>query len=186
VLAPRGPVRAMNADAPVPFGWARAAKAGLTFRPIADADRSFLARIYASTRREELAATSMTGLQKAALLLLQFRAQHAHFLKHYPQADRLVVMGGGNDIGRLYIERWPTRHGIIDITLLPEYRGHGAGEVLLRDLMDEAAAAGKDVSILVEKTNPAMRLCRRLGFVAEKDKGVYDLMRWRADAGEDA
>jgi ribosomal protein S18 acetylase RimI-like enzyme len=168
----------MNADAPAPFGWSRAARAGLTFRPIADADRPFLARVYASTRREELDATSMTGLQKAALLLLQFRAQHAHFQKHYPQADMLVVMGGGTDIGRLYIERWPTRHGIIDLTLLPEYRGHGAGEVLLRDLMDEAAAAGKDVSILVEKTNPAMRLCRRLGFVTEQDKGAYDLMRW--------
>jgi GNAT superfamily N-acetyltransferase len=168
----------MNADAPVPFGWARAAKAGLTFRPIADADHRLLARIYASTRKQELAATSMTELQKAAFLLLQFREQHAHFQKHYPQADRLVVMGGGNDIGRLYIERWPARHGIIDITLLPEYRGRGAGEVLLRDLTDEAAAAGKDVSILVEKTNPAMRLCRRLGFVAEKDKGVYDQMRW--------
>jgi GNAT superfamily N-acetyltransferase len=168
----------MNADAPVPFGWKRSARAGLTFRPIADADRSFLARLYASTQMDELAATSMTGLQKAAFLLLQFRAQHAHFQKHYPQADMLVVMGGGNDIGRLYIERWPTRHGIIDLTLLPEYRGHGAGEVLLRDLMDEAAAAAKDVSILVEKHSPAMRLCRRLGFVTEQDKDVYDLMRW--------
>jgi ribosomal protein S18 acetylase RimI-like enzyme len=170
----------MNADAPVPFGWARAAKAGLTFRPIADDDLPFLARVYASTRWEEFAATSMTGMQKAALLLLQFRAQHAHFQEHYPQADMLVVTGGGTDIGRLYIERWPTRHGIIDITLLPEYRRHGAGEVLLRDLMDEAAAARKDVSILVEKYNPAMRLCRRLGFVIEQDKGVYDLMRWSA------
>ncbi len=46
--------------------------------------------------------------------------------------------------------------------------------------MDEAAAADKDVSIHVEKYNPAMRLYRRLGFVTEEDKGVYDLMRWRA------
>jgi ribosomal protein S18 acetylase RimI-like enzyme len=176
----------MNADAPVPFGWARAARAGLTFRPITDDDVPFLARVYASTHRHELDATSMTAMQKAALLLLQFRAQHAHFQKHYPQADRLVVMGGGNDIeiGRLYIERWPTRHGIIDITLLPEYRGHGAGAVLLRDLMDEAAAAGKDVSILVEKCNPAMRLYRRLGFVTEQDKGAHDLMRWPPQSNE--
>jgi ribosomal protein S18 acetylase RimI-like enzyme len=168
----------MNADAPVPFGWARAAKAGLTFRPITDDDQQFLARVYASTRKQALAGTPMTDMHKAALLLLQFRAQHAHFQKHYPQADLLVVMGGGNDIGRLYLARWPTRHGIIDIALLPEYRRHGAGEVLLRDLMDEAAAAGKSVSILVEKFDPAMRLYRRLGFVTEEDKGVYDLMRW--------
>jgi len=176
----------MNADAPVPFGWARAAKAGLTFRPITDADQPFLARVYASTRKQELAATSMTDMQKAAILLLQFRAQHAHYQKHYPQADRLVMMGGGHDIGRLYIERWPTQHGIIDIALLPEYRRHGAGEVLLRDLMDEAAAAGKAVSILVEKHNPAMRLYRRLGFVAEEDKGIYDLMRWSPPQRGDA
>ena len=168
----------MNADAPVPFGWARAAKAGLTFRRISDDDMPFLARVYASTRKETLAAVSMTDMQRAAILLLQFRAQHAHFQQHYPQADMLVVMGGGDDIGRLYLARWPARHGIIDIALLPEYRRHGAGGVMLRDLTEEAAAAGKDVSILVEKFNPAMRLYRRLGFVTEEDKGVYDLMRW--------
>jgi len=168
----------MNADAPVPFGWVRSARAGLTFRPIADDDKWFLARVYASTREEELASSSMNELQKAGLLLLQFRAQHAHFLEHYPQADMLVVMGGGYEIGRLYLARWPTRHGIIDLALLPEFRRHGAGGVILRDLMDEAAACGKDLSVLVEKFDPAMRLYRRLGFVTEQDKGAYDLMRW--------
>jgi GNAT superfamily N-acetyltransferase len=171
-----------NDNTPVPFGWKRSARAGLTFRPVADDDMQFLARVYASTRKQKLAATSMNDMQKAALLLLQFRAQHAHFQQHYPQADMLVVIGGDNEIGRLYIQRWPTRHGIIDLVLLPEYRRHGAGEVILRDLMDEAAAAGKDLSILVDKFDPAMRLYQRLGFVAEEDKGVYNLMRWRADA----
>jgi hypothetical protein len=52
--------------------------------------------------------------------------------------------------------------------------------VLLRDLTEEAAALGKDVTILVDKFNPAMRLLRRLGFVKEEDKGVHDLMRWSA------
>jgi ribosomal protein S18 acetylase RimI-like enzyme len=167
----------LNAD-PIPFGWARAAKIGLTFRPITDADLPFLARVFASTRAEELAATSMTAAQKAAFLESQFRAQHAHFQEHYSHADRSVVMGGSNDIGQLFIERGPTRHAIIDIALLPECRGQGAGEVLLRDVMDEAAAAGKDVSTYVEKHNPAMRLYQRLGFVSEQDNGVYDLMRW--------
>ena len=82
------------------------------------------------------------------------------------------------DIGRLYIERWPSQHCIIDIAFLPEHRGKGLGAALLRDLMDEAAAAGKAVSIHVEKFNPAMQLYRRLGFTTVEDKGVYDLMRW--------
>jgi ribosomal protein S18 acetylase RimI-like enzyme len=167
----------MNDDNP-PFGWSRAAQAGLTFRRITDADLPFLSRVYASTREEELAPTSMTDAQKAAFLGLQFQAQHMHYQKHYPDADWLVTMRSGEDIGRLYIERWPSEHRIIDIAFLPGHRGQGSGEALLRDLMDEAASAAKDVSIHVEKFNPAMRLYRRLGFAVEEDKGVYDLMRW--------
>jgi ribosomal protein S18 acetylase RimI-like enzyme len=171
----------MNAAAPVPFGWTRAAGLGLTFRRIAEADLPFLARVYASTRAEEMAVvTSMTDAQKTAFLESQFHLQHAHYQKYYPEADWLVTMRDGEDVGRLYIERWPSQHRIIDIAFLPEHRGHGSGEALLRDLMDEAAAVAKDVSIHVEKHNPAMRLYRRLGFVTEEDKGVYDLMRWKS------
>jgi ribosomal protein S18 acetylase RimI-like enzyme len=169
----------MNVAAPVPFGWARAAGLGLTFRRITDTDLPFLARVYASTRAEELAVViSMTDAQKAAFLDAQFHLQHAHYQKYYPQADWLVTMRGGEDVGRLYIERWPSQHRIIDIAFLPEHRRKGFGEPLLCDVMDEAAAAGKAVSIHVEKLNPAMRLYRRLGFTTEEDKGVYDLMRW--------
>jgi ribosomal protein S18 acetylase RimI-like enzyme len=172
----------MNASAPIGSGWARAAVAGLTFRRIADADLPFLARVYASTRAEELALTSWTDAYKAAFLDRQFKAQHADYQKTYPKADWLVTMRGGEAIGRLYIDRWPTEHCIIDIALLPEHRGKGLGEALLRDLMDEAAACGKPVMIYVEKFNPAMRLYHRLGFKAEQDKEVYELMRWKAEA----
>ncbi len=164
------------------FGWTRAATAGCTFRRITAADLPFLARVYASTRTEEIAVAPWTDEQKAAFLASQFEAQHAHYQKYYPNADWLVIARGDNDIGRLYVERWPSQYRIIDIALLPAYRGRGWGEALLRDLLDEAANAGKDVSIHVEKFNPAMRLYRRLGFVIEEDKGVYDLMRWRAAA----
>jgi ribosomal protein S18 acetylase RimI-like enzyme len=170
----------MNASViAVPFGWVRAADAGLTFRRIADADLPFLARVYASTRAEELAtASTWSDEQKAAFVDQQFRAQHAHYQKHYPEADWLVTSHAGEDVGRLYIERWPSQHRLIDIAFLPEHRGKGFGEALLRDLMDEAAAVDKAVSIHVEKYNPAMRLYLRLGFTVEEDKGVYDLMRW--------
>jgi ribosomal protein S18 acetylase RimI-like enzyme len=170
----------MNLAAPVKFGWARAANAGLTFRRIADADLPFLAQVYASVRADELAATSMTDAEKAAFLDAQFRLQHAHYQKYYPEADWLVTMRGGKDIGRLYVERWSSQHRIIDIAFLPAHRGKGLGEAVLRDLLDEAAAAGKAVSIHVEKYNPAMRLYRRLGFKTDEDKGVYDLMSWSA------
>ncbi|WP_347336836.1 GNAT family N-acetyltransferase [Bradyrhizobium embrapense] len=162
------------------FGWTRAADAGLTFRRIADADLPFLARLYASTRTGELAVAPWSMEQKAAFLAMQFHAQHAHYQQHYPTADWLVMMRGGEDIGRLYLDRWPSEHCVIDIAFLPEHRGSGLGGALMRDLLDEADRAGKAMTIHVEKFNPAMRLYRRLGFVTEEDKGVYDLMRWQA------
>jgi ribosomal protein S18 acetylase RimI-like enzyme len=170
----------MNTSAAIPFGWARAAETGMSFRPITDADLPFLAEVYASTRTEELAVTPWTGEEKAAFLQMQFQAQHAHYQQYYPEADWLIIVRGGEDIGRLYVERWASEHCIIDIAFLPDHRRKGLGEALLRDLLDEAAAAGKAVSIHVEKFNPAMRLYRRLGFKTEENKGVYDLMRWTA------
>lgn len=166
--------------APLSSGWIRAAEIGLTFRRVTDADLPVLARIYASTRAEELAPVPWSVADKAAFLDMQFRAQHAHYQQHYPEADWLMTMRGEENIGRLYLDRLPSQHRIIDIAFLPEYRGRGLGEALLRDLLDEAAAAGRPVSIHVEKLNPAMRLYRRLGFVTEEDKGIYDLMRWTA------
>lgn len=172
----------MDAATLVSFSWTRAADAGLGFRRFTEGDLPFLARVYASTRTDELAVTGWSAGYMAAFLDAQFRAQHAHYQRYYPDADWLVTMRGGEDIGRLYLERWPTQHRIIDIAFLPEHRGTGLGEALLRDLMDEAGACGKDVSIHVEKFNPAMRLYLRLGFATEEDKGVYDLMRWSAPA----
>ena len=164
----------MDLAAPIGLGWERAAEAGLGFRRIAESDLSFLAQVYAATRAEELAATGWSGEHKAAFLQTQFEAQHAHYQRYYPDADWLVTMRGGVDIGRLYVERWPTQHRIIDIAFLPEHRGKGFGEALLRDLMDEATAAGKAVSIHVEKFNPAMRLYRRLGFEVDSEPYLED------------
>lgn len=168
----------MKADAR--FGWRRAAALGLHFRDAVDADLPFLARVYASTRAEELALTAWSDDEKAAFVEQQFNGQHAHYRKYYPNADWLVALHADEAIGRLYLARWPNEHRIIDITLLPEHRGRGFGEAVLRDLMDEAAGVGKAVSIHVEKQNSAMRLYRRLGFVTVEDKGVHDLMRWSA------
>ncbi|WP_461846825.1 GNAT family N-acetyltransferase [Bradyrhizobium elkanii] len=174
-----------TAIVPAASGWTRAADAGLTFRRIADSDLAFLARLYASTRTDELAVTPWSAEQKAAFLAMQFQAQHRHYQQYYPTADWLVTMRGGEDIGRLYVDRWPGEHCVIDIAFLPEHRGSGLGGALMRDVLEEAARAGKAVSIHVEKFNPAMRLYRRLGFLTEEDKGVYDLMRWRAAGASD-
>jgi ribosomal protein S18 acetylase RimI-like enzyme len=166
--------------------WTRAAAAGLHFRPITDADLPFLARLYASTRMEELAVTDWSNAQKAAFLQSQFDAQHAHYAKHYAGSDFFVIERAGAAVGRLYLARWTAEHRIVDIAFLLEYRREGFGTALLSDVLDEAARAGKAVSIHVEKFNPAISLYRRLGFVAVSEEGAYDLMRREPSVGSDA
>lgn len=167
-------------DDTVPFGWSRAARAGLAFRPITEADLPFLSALYASTRTEELAVVPWTEAQKAAFLQQQFEAQHAHYQTYYVGSDFLVIERGGGPIGRLYLRRAAKEHRIVDIALLPAHRRHGLGAALLQDLLDEAGQAGKAVTIHVEKFNPAMALYHRLGFVAAGEEGAYDLMRWES------
>ncbi len=89
-----------------------------------------------------------------------------------------VVVSGGRDAGRLYVDRWEREIRIMDIALLPEHHGQGAGNALLKKLQEEAAATARVLSIHVERFNPALRLYHRLGFVAAEDKGVYLLLHW--------
>lgn len=169
-------------NAPARGGWARAAGADLAFRPITDADLEFLYQVYASTRADELAPVPWSEEQKAAFLKMQFQAQHSDYQRNYSNAERLIVMRAGEPVGRLYLDRSSREHCVIDIAFLPEHRGQGLGGAVMRDLIDEAGAAGKSLSIYVEKFNPAMRLYRRLGFRTVEDMGVYDLMRWTAES----
>jgi ribosomal protein S18 acetylase RimI-like enzyme len=79
----------------------------------------------------------------------------------------------GEPAGRLYLFRGDREIRIVDIALLPEHRGNGAGSSLLRDVLAEADAGGKRVTIHVERANPALRLYERLGFSIAEDRGVY-------------
>ena len=159
-----------------------AARLGIAYRPATDEDLGFLALVYASTRLEEVARTGWPLEDQRRFLAHQFDAQHRHYRQNYPAAEWLVIEREGTAVGRLYLEEWPDQIRLIDIALLPDHRGGGSGSAILADLMAMAAAAGKPLTIHVEKNNPAMRLYRRLGFEPIDEHGVYDLMEWKPEA----
>jgi ribosomal protein S18 acetylase RimI-like enzyme len=155
------------------------AAAGLSLRPVRDDDRDFLYRVYAGTRSEELAlATDWSAEQKEQFLRQQFTAQDAYYRENYPGADWSVVLRHGEPAGRLYVHRRHAEIRLMEIALLPEHRGGGLGTALLEELMAEARATGRPLTIHVEVYNPALRLYERLGFRKREDKGVYWLMEW--------
>ncbi|HEY0026387.1 MAG TPA: GNAT family N-acetyltransferase [Allosphingosinicella sp.] len=160
-----------------------AAGLGIGYRPIADADLPFLARVYASTRMEELAQTGWPERMVLQFLARQFALQHSHYMEHYLTAEWLVIERAGTPVGRLYIDQWESEVRIVDIALLPEARGGGIGGAILADVIAEAERLGKPLTIHVEQNNPAMTLYRRLGFEKTGEHGVYHLMERRPGRG---
>src|SRR5436190_21085505 len=108
-----------------------AAEHGVSYRPLADDDLPFVAELYASTRREEVAQTGWPAEMQEAFLAQQHEAQHRHYSIHHADAEWLIVERGGAPIGRLYLREEPERFHVIDISLLPEYRGQGVGGAIL-------------------------------------------------------
>lgn len=158
----------MNADAALRIGR----------RPEEAGDDAFLCDLYATTRERELSVIPWPEQEKRTFCEAQSRTQRRAYRGQFPDADFDVILVDGCPAGRLAVDRSGETIHVIDVALLPEHRGRGAGTSLLRELVDEAASDGRSVSLCVERTNPARRLYERLGFrpVGETDLSV--LMRW--------
>lgn len=145
----------------------------VTLRAAVPADRPFLARVYASTREQELAQVPFTDEQRAAFVAQQFEAQSRHYSAHYHDTSFDVIEVDGVPAGRLIVGRWTREIRVVDIALLPAFRGQGVGSRVLAPVLTEADERGVPTTIHVETFNPAQRLYRRLGFREVAREAVY-------------
>lgn len=152
----------------------------IRLRPATEGDREFLVRLYGSVRAQELDQVAWQAGQREAFVRMQFDLQDRQYRQHNPHGTFDVVEVEERPAGRLYVDRRATDIRIVDIALLPEYRGRGIGTHLVREVLDEAAASGRTASIHVEVHNPAAALYERLGFAAVAEVGVYRRMEWRS------
>lgn len=142
-------------------------------RPATAADEDWQLAIYAGTREDELALTGWPPEQREAFLRQQHRAQQQHYRAHFPHSVCQLILVDGEVAGRLWLDDRADRLHILDIALLPAWRGRGLGSRCLQDL----AAQGRALGIQVELHNPARRLYERLGFVAEgQPQGLHQAM----------
>ena len=155
----------------------------IELRPTTADDRDFLLAVYASTRADELGVLPWTDADKATFVAMQFDAQDRYYRQVYPDARFLVVVRDGVAIGRLYLAHLPDEIRIIDIALLPGYRGAGIGSRLLHEILAEADSGGLAVRLHVESWNPAMRLYDRLGFRPIGEPGIHQLMELTPQSG---
>ncbi len=153
----------------------------LSLRPITPEDDSFLARVYASSRAEELAITGWTEQLKADFCRSQFDAQTAYYARELSGgvlSNRSNATAGRSDGSTSRAGK--RKFGSSTSRCCRNHAAPGIGTKLLLELQEEARAAGKSLTIHVERFNRALALYQRLGFKEIEDKGVYLLMRWNA------
>lgn len=142
-------------------------------RPATPDDDAWQLAIYASTRADELALTGWPPAQREAFVHQQHRAQQLHYRQHFPRSACQLIVVADAVAGRLWTDPRDAGLHILDIAVLPAWRGQGLGTRCLLAL----AAGGQRLSIQVEIHNPARRLYERLGFVtAGEPQGLYQPM----------
>lgn len=163
-----------------------AAAPAIRLRPETDDDRALSREIYGSARAEELARVPWSQTQREAFLDMQFDAQRRHYRAHYPQAEWSIVVVDGADAGRLYLDDSGDALLLVDVVLLPSFRGRGIGRALLAGVLARADAGGRAIRLHVEKDNPALGWYLRLGFAVDGDAGAYWRMQRPAPASKAA
>jgi len=147
----------------------------LTLRRAEASDQDFLLALVESTR-EDLSLLDHTV--KAMLVRMQYDAQLSEYRRRFPGLEESIVLVGSASAGRLYVARSREEIRLVDISLLPPFRGQGIGSRLLLRLQDESHQSGLPLRLHVLQGNPAGALYRRLGFQPGESDGMYLAMEW--------
>ena len=164
-------------------------------RPLPAAEKAgeaFLWRLFRECQDHEIQKVGVPPFPES-LVRFQWTAREQMLREQYPDADRFLVAANDESeyIGALIVNR-PADGAIrlVDLCLLPAFRGRGIGTALLVDLQNEARAHGKSLDLSVAADNAgARRLYNRLGFGPADPMGegtvastVYLHLTWPAAA----
>jgi GNAT superfamily N-acetyltransferase len=149
-------------------------------------DAAFLLALYASTRAEEIAAWGWDEATARLFVEQQHRAREAAYASADPDADdRILLSPEDEPIGRVRVARGPEEIRLVDVALLPEWRGRGVGSRLLEALIEEAGARHTPLRLSVLRESPARRLYERAGLAPVAGEGPYLEMVWAVSSARD-
>ena len=151
----------------------------IQLRPVKDSDLSLILKIFRSTREKELSLTNWGELQKEAFILMQSTAQDAQYKQAFPDAFFEIIEFNKKSAGRLYTGETEQEIRLIDITLLPEFRGKSIGTKVLEGLIKRSCDKQKLLTLHVEPDNPALQLYLRLGFKYTRNNGKQYYMEFK-------
>ena len=145
----------------------------ICLRPATVNDNDLLLHVYAGTRKDEMASWGWSAAQQSSFIRMQYDARKRGYATTYPSAENSIISIGDVPAGSLIIFRGPGEIRLVDIALLPAFRGRGLGGEVIRMLISEAAAAGSALRLSVLRSNRATHLYERLGFIATGGDEMY-------------
>jgi ribosomal protein S18 acetylase RimI-like enzyme len=115
---------------------------------------------------------------RSHLVGLQYAARRRRALDRYPHGESRIIVVEGAEAGWLFTATLPDMVWLVEILVLPEFRGRGAGSLAIRRLIGRAAPVPVRLNVNLSNTGAA-RLYRRLGFHALESDGVQLTMEFR-------
>ena len=148
----------------------------IQLRTVEEKDTAFIETVYRTTREAELDLTNWSEMQKGAFISMQSAAQMAEYKTKFADVRFRVIMYNGKNAGRFYTGENENEIRLLDITLLPAFRGKGIAKYLLQQLIERSNKDQKKLSLHVESSNPVLKLYQRLGFIHVKNNGRHCYM----------
>lgn len=143
---------------------------GLYFRPANDADVPALLALRHRTMDPHFQSTGLAYSEQDHLARIQLRLDCAQLICRGEQLIGLLKLVKEGDV-------WD----LIQLQLAPEVQGRGFGTQLLQGILHEARLAGVAVQLSVFKSNPALQLYQRLGFIIHSATEHSYEMLWKPE-----
>lgn len=147
-------------------------------------DRSALLAAYASSRDSDPELARRHPDSRQSVIEHEFESRQLSYPIDFPEVRFFLLEAQGATAGRCYIQVTPSDVFLVDLVLLPVWRGHGHGTAVLTDLIHFARSTRRSLRLHVAKNNPrAARLYDRLGFARAEELTHHWLLTHPAPHG---
>lgn len=150
----------------------------ITTRPSVAEDSAFMLELYASTSKDVLDDLGWTIGSQRTFVIMQAQTEEWNRARLYPGMDRLTICVDDMPVGRLLVCMRNNMLHLVDLSLLPRFRGNGIGTQLMTEILEEARNARVPVKVKVRKESGAIRFVERLGFATPTDLGTTVELTW--------
>ncbi|MGN7759055.1 GNAT family N-acetyltransferase [Chryseobacterium sp. 22532] len=135
----------------------------ITYRKASENDIDYLLDLRTKTMNPHYADSNLPTDKETTLQRILYQFEKAH-----------IILLNNEPAGLLKISKAEDKTEVLQLQIDPNQQGKGLGKTILTDILKEASAEEKIVSLSVLKTNKAQNLYKSLGFkVVDEDEHSY-------------